>query len=264
MINNIIKEAKKYSGDWIVTAVIAGVFIVYLELAPAYMRDFKLSDSSIQHPFTTHQMVNDTKLYFLVFVVPVFIMLMICFVKYRKNMHQLVHLGHVTFLALTLNFVLTGFITDILKMWISRPRPDFIARCIPLPNTPFDVFVNVDSCTQTNHFLLNDGFKSCPSGHSSLSMSGCVFLCLWLNGQYKLYDRSKPIYAQLLSWSYILVAFFVGISRSLDYRHHVEDILFGLLIGAITAYVIYFKYFPGLNDEDSNLPRENKQSILPN
>lgn len=263
MLQNLVKEGKKYSKDWIVTAVIGGVFIVYLELAPAYMRDFKLNDSSIQHRFATHQIINDIKLYFLVFVVPVIIMLVVALAKYNSNMYQLIHLSHITFLAFCLSFVLTGFVTDVLKMWISRPRPDFIARCIPMANTPEDVFINVDSCTQKNKFLLNDGFKSCPSGHSSLAMAGCVFLCLWLNGQFKLYNKAKPLHLQLLSWSYILVGLFIAISRSLDYRHHTEDIMLGLFIGGVTSYLIYFKYFPDLSDEESNLPREETTTILP-
>lgn len=263
MLQSLVREAKKYSKDWIVTIVIACVFIVYLELAPAYLRDFKLNDSTIQHSFTTHQIITDIRLYFLVFLIPVAVMAITVFSKYRYNMYQMSHLVHVSFLSMLMAFVLTGFITDVLKIWISRPRPDFLARCVPLPNTPVDVYVNIDSCSQTNKFILNDGFKSCPSGHSSLSMCGCLFLCLWLNGQFKLFDRTKPIHLQLLSWSYILMALFIAISRSLDYRHHVEDIMFGLLIGGGCAYTIYFKYFPGLSDEECNLPRENNSDILP-
>ncbi|EGV65416.1 phosphatidate phosphatase [Yamadazyma tenuis] len=253
------KEIKKYAGDWITAGVVAGVFTLYLELAPAHARQFQINDPKISHSFANPQIINDTKLYLLVFVIPV---LILTIVSYLKAGTRFVKTAHLSILGLFLSFVLTGFLTDLLKIWISRPRPDFMSRCLPKEGTPLDKYVSLEVCTQTSYFLLNDGLKSCPSGHSSLSMSGALFLCLWLNGQFKLFNSNKPLWMQLSSWSYVLVALFVAISRHIDYRHHVEDILLGLLIGGSCSYYVYFRYFPALGSSESDLSLD-EVSVLP-
>lgn len=258
MLTTAVKEVKKYASDWYTAAIIAGVFILYLELAPAHARQFMINDPKISHSFANPQIVNDTKLYVLVFVIPV---LLISLISYLKAPAKFIKLAHVTILGLFISFVITGFITDLLKIWISRPRPDFVTRCIPKSSTPLNTYVSLEVCTQENRFLLNDGLKSCPSGHSSLSMSGALFFCLWVQGQFKLF-HSKSLWKQLLGWSYILVALFIAISRHIDYRHHVEDIVFGLCIGGITSGIIYFKYFPSLWSQECDLVLD-EVNVLP-
>lgn len=253
------REFKRYSKEWITILVIATVFIMYLELAPAHARQFQINDPKITHSFANPQIVNDFKLYVLVFVIPSAI---IAGISYMKKPDGFIKLVHISMLGLIGSFVITGFITDLLKIWISRPRPDFVTRCQPASSTPLDTYVSLEVCTQENHFLLNDGLKSCPSGHSSLSMSGALFLCLWINGQYKLFNKTSPLYIQLLSWSYILVGLFIAISRHLDYRHHVEDIVFGLIIGGVVSYIMYFRYFNDLTSENSDAPLE-ETPVLP-
>ena len=77
-------------------------------------------------------------------------------------------------------------------MSVGRPRPDLIARCMaPLGSTDHLQYglSTVEICTNTNIFQLNDGFKSFPSGHSSLSFAGLGFLSLYLAGKMHLWDK---------------------------------------------------------------------------
>lgn len=253
------RELKRHATDWITILIIASVFILYLEFAPAHSRQFQINDPKISHSFANPQIVNDFKLYVLVFIIPSII---IVTVSYMKKPQDFIKLTHISMLGLVASFIITGFITDLLKIWISRPRPDFITRCQPDSSTPLDTYVSLEVCTQENQFILNDGLKSCPSGHSSLSMSGGLFLCLWISGQLKSFNKTSPLYIQFLSWGYILVALFIAISRHLDYRHHVEDIIFGLIIGGVVSYTIYFRYFNDLTSEKCDSPLE-ENPVLP-
>lgn len=67
-------------------------------------------------------------------------------------------------------FVITG----ALKNATGKPRPDLIDRCQPRPGSedaPVFGLSNSTICTQVNHAILKDGFRSFPSGHSSSELS---------------------------------------------------------------------------------------------
>lgn len=88
------------------------------------------------------------------------------------------HRVHVTILGLAISIILTAFITDVIKNAAGRPRPDLIARCKPKAQVPENKLVTIDICTETDHHILHDGWRSFPSGHSSLAFSGLGFFAL--------------------------------------------------------------------------------------
>lgn len=88
------------------------------------------------------------------------------------------HPAHVTILGLVISLILSSFLTDVVKNTVGRPRPDLIARCKPAKNTPEHALVTIDICTETDHHVLHDGWRSFPSGHSSFAFSGLGYLAL--------------------------------------------------------------------------------------
>ena len=67
-------------------------------------------------------------------------------------------------------FVITG----ALKNATGKPRPDLIARCLPRVGSadpPVFGLSNSTICTQADHAILKDGFRSFPSGHSSCKLA---------------------------------------------------------------------------------------------
>lgn len=100
-------------------------------------------------------------------------------------------------LGLALAIALALLITDGLKNFIGKPRPDMLERCgvtresIAAAATGPAGLVTWDACT--NRFNngaggftesdVRDGFRSWPSGHSSTSFAGLGYLCVFL-GKY--------------------------------------------------------------------------------
>jgi diacylglycerol diphosphate phosphatase/phosphatidate phosphatase len=72
--------------------------------------------------------------------------------------------------------------TDVrLQITVGRPRPDFFERCRLPPGTTNPEFglATWHYCTRTE--LLQEGFRSFPSGHSSFAWTGMWFLVLYLS-----------------------------------------------------------------------------------
>ena len=63
---------------------------------------------------------------------------------------------------------------------VGRPRPDLFDRCQPpadLTENPLHSLTSWTVCTRTD--LLQDGFRSFPSGHASFSAAGMWYLILY-------------------------------------------------------------------------------------
>ena len=84
-------------------------------------------------------------------------------------------------MGLALGLATTLFLTEGLKDVIGKPRPDLLARCNLDPATVqqyalggegsqfplWNLLVSSTACRQPSTSMLNDGFASFPSGHSS-------------------------------------------------------------------------------------------------
>lgn len=259
---------KRSVGDWATVLVLLFAFFVFLEPAEPYFRDFSLLDKSLQHPFTVSERVTDNQLYAISVLVPLAAILGVTF--YKKTTSSLnnvgtLHLLNVSILGLFVSLSVNGCVTDILKNWIGRPRPDFLARCGAPTNTPLNTLQTVGICTAPlGKMYLTDGMKSTPSGHLSISASGLVYLQVWLVGQLLLAASKK---AHVILWVAVslplLLACYIALLRSQDYRHHFFDLVLGLTVGTSVALLSYSRYFPLVKGERPDLPRGDQEETLP-
>lgn len=236
MINQYLRSNtfKKYVPDWISVGVLLIVFFYIVEPAKPFFRQFKLSDPTLQHPFATVERVSDNQLYFWSAIVPSIVIIAVHIS--RKNS---IHILNLSLLGLWTSLSVNGVITDILKNLIGRPRPDFIARCGANSNVPLDQYIDISYCSSPlGQVYLLDGMKSTPSGHSLISFSGLLFLSLWLGSQF----QCKPIVGNIITCSPILLAFYIALSRTQDYRHHFLDIVMGGSIGIVIASISFIRY----------------------
>ena len=153
------------------------------------------------------------------------------------------------FLGLVLSQALAFVITQALKTACGKPRPDVIDRCQPNVTqdpTPFGLS-NYTIC-QGDPEILKDGFRSWPSGHSSSSFAGLLYISLWIGGKLHIMDNRGEVWKTMVVMVPILAATLVCVSRIMDARHHPFDVITGGLLGAACATVSYRQYFPSLSE----------------
>lgn len=163
----------------------------------------------------------------------------------------------VTYLPFAISLILTGFLTDVVKNAVGRPRPDLIDRCHPSPGTKQNVLVNIEVCTTAEGHKLQDGWRSFPSGHSSFSFAGLGFLSLFLAGQLHTFHHpigGRDLGRALLCLSPIIAATLIAISRCEDYRHDVYDVCVGSVLGMSVAYWSYRRHWPRLSSPRCHEP----------
>ena len=182
-------------------------------------------------------------------------------------------------LGFAMTIVITGCITELGKNLVGRPRPDFLARCKPtqssIQSTKYhNLLVDHTICSTpiTSHTLA-DGFKSFPSGHSSMAFSGLTFLAWYIRSfftaimrkltcaVYEQVPDEEPIRLEegldheaeevpqhlvlsslVLPLVPVILAAYISVSRLMDYRHHPTDILAGTILGASVATAVYHVY----------------------
>lgn len=270
MVVSYIKgqQFKKYLGDWLVAIGLILYFFLVAEHAKPFERQFLITDITISHPFAIKERVTGIECMLLASLIPLGLIITISLYKAttsRSAKQEFVHNLQVAILGLFISLSINGVVTDILKNWVANLRPDFLARCVPRPGTKTTVLVGLEVCTAPlGERILIDGLRSTPSGHSSISFSGLLYLSYWLFGQFKLTTERTPIWKPLLCGTPILLASYIALSRTQDYRHHFGDIFFGSLLGIFFASFSYFRYFNNFASEDLDKPVDQEPiAILP-
>lgn len=225
---------------------------IYLEtLTLPAKRPFSLTDIDISYPFIEQEKYPDSTLFLFCILGPFVLMsILTLFDKINGKFHRF----YKTTSCFSFAVALTSFVTTFLKKRLAKLRPDFLARCKPNVDISKakDLMYSENICSAPyGEFLLNDGYKSCPSGHSSMSMCGMVFLSLWLYVTYG--KRSKNGLISVMCFTPLLLAVDVATSRIYDFKHGYFDILFGSFIGIACTIVsiIYIEF--DLKDEPDNI-----------
>jgi len=195
-----------YALDWIVIllgGVVGGVFSI---ITPN-KRPFSLLDADISFPFVTKEKISTATLIICGLAVPVVVIFIVAILLvpgptvskstpksliWRRRLWEL----HAGWMGLGLSLSAAFLITGGMKNLFGKPRPDLLARCQPdLPNASqyalggfsstqggFQGFslVSAAICWNADKSILNDGFRSFPSGHSSFSSAGLIYLSLFI------------------------------------------------------------------------------------
>lgn len=250
---SLLSPILKWRISDLVTFVILGLSYIGVWKIEPFEREFMLSDVRLQHHYTEVQQVSNTMLFVYSCVIP-FVIIAICGVSLNRRLR--VYKTFVALLGLILSVITTAVLTDALKNYIGRHRPDFIARCQPLEDAPTDVYVLAkDVCTTTDMDRLHDGFRTTPSGHSLISFAGLHYLTLWLMGQFIVGDPLVGSWRVILCFVPTLGAALIALTRTQDYRHHFVDIFIGSLIGIFLSWWNYFRLYPWYSSPKSYNPK---------
>lgn len=193
-----------YIFDWVI--IIAAVAVGgVLSLVSPNMRPFALNNSQISFPFSEHEMVPAWLMFVIGCVAPAVIIFFIAIVLvpgptvpkstpksliWRRKLWE----WHTGWLGLALALASAFLITQGMKNLFGKPRPDLLSRCDPDLEKRDDFalggFLQISAgdfrmysaaiCRQTDKAKLDDGFRSFPSGHSSFSSSGLIYLSLFI------------------------------------------------------------------------------------
>lgn len=239
--------------EWLTASALIFLWFVSERAAP-FTREFIISDPTINHSHVTVERVSSEACILYTIIIPFFALIGLSAIMAPRPQDR------VKFMSITLSTFLiaaffNGFITNFLKIYMGRHRPDFIARCIPSKRAPIDKYVTIEVCTNEDLDFILEGMKSTPSGHSSTAFVGLVFFCLWTYGQINAYKTYGSKASKLLfSFFPLLLAVYIALSRTEDYRHHFIDIILGTLLGSSIAYFFYRKEFPRVNHKTSHIP----------
>ncbi|ODV95140.1 hypothetical protein PACTADRAFT_49888 [Pachysolen tannophilus NRRL Y-2460] len=240
--------------DAIFCGLLILIFILNWNYNPGpFQRQFFINDLTISHPFAEHERVPVFALFFASFGIPFAVVTLVSLI-FTPRQHK-VYVLYVSLLGLFLSLFTTDLITEFLKCWIGRHRPDFLARCVVKEGTPENTMVFAkDVCTTDNIAILLDGFKTTPSGHSSTSFSGLGFLSLWLCGQFLVSHVDTGSWRTIVCGIPAFGACYIALSRTEDYRHHFVDVILGSVLGCIMAWWSYRRIFPKITDDYCYLP----------
>ncbi|XP_029285991.1 phospholipid phosphatase 2b [Cottoperca gobio] len=120
-------------------------------------------------------------------------------------------------------------LTDLAKFTIGRPRPNFMAVCVPKVCTGYMQEINCTGKPQD----VTESRLSFYSGHSSFGMYCMLFLALYV--QARLVAKWARLLRPTIQFFLVAFAVYVGYTRVSDYKHHWSDVLVGLLQGALVA-----------------------------
>ncbi|KAK3941860.1 PAP2-domain-containing protein [Diplogelasinospora grovesii] len=196
-----------YVFDWAILVIAAVVGYVLGNITPN-KRPFSLEDRDISFPFTVHETVPTWLLVMCSTVAPIVIVAIISLIfvpgstvprgtpkslVWKRKLWEL----HAGWLGLALSLVAAWFITNGMKNLFGKPRPDLISRCQPdLANLSKYIvggiansssngqLVSGDICKNPDKYILDDGFRSYPSGHSSSSAAGLIYLSLFIASKF--------------------------------------------------------------------------------
>lgn len=269
--------------DWIVIFVSVFVF-QRLGKIDGHRQRSSLADILLQYSYTGSSTVPNYALIILSVILPTLsIFLWTVFTEHRirgaKGSLNL-RLWHLqsSLLGLALSISLSQVITNLFKITVGRPRPDLISRCVPAAGSTDASLYGLSTCeicTQMSPSLLQDVFRSFPSGHSSMSFSGLAYLgiylwivsshssnfsALFLASRLQLFDQRSDGWKWFAVMLPLFGASLVAISRIMDNRHHAFDVFFGSAVGILTSFVACYQFFPGFNCESVYVSRlDNKQ-----
>ncbi|KAI2629367.1 acid phosphatase/Vanadium-dependent haloperoxidase [Xylaria nigripes] len=203
-----------YVFDWLIMVAVGVVGLILGNVTPN-KRPFSLLDANISFPVTQHETVPTGLLLTLSVGVPAAVIIIIAFIFvpgrtvpegtpssliWKRKLWEL----HIGWLGLALSSIAAWIITQGMKNLFGKPRPDLLSRCMPdaanftryivgfsspVLNDALGVsytgqLVSANICKNPDKAFLDDGFRSYPSGHSSSSAAGLIYLAFFIASKF--------------------------------------------------------------------------------
>ncbi|KAK6484519.1 phospholipid phosphatase 3 [Huso huso] len=229
--------------------ILAGLPFLIIETSTIkpYQRGFYCNDESIRYPYKNGDTISDGVLSAAGILITLLSIIIgecyrICYLK--ESSRSFINNLYISTLYKQVGVFIFGCaisqsFTDIAKVSVGRMRPHFLAVCKPDFTT-----INCSLGYIDNYSCLGDeskiqeARKSFFSGHASFSMYTMLYLTFYLQSRFTW--RGARLLRPLLQFTLIMMAFYTGLSRVSDHKHHPTDIMAGFAQGALVAYCIVF------------------------
>ncbi|XP_071984752.1 phospholipid phosphatase 3 isoform X2 [Engystomops pustulosus] len=240
-----------------VLLIFLDLFCLIVALAPAvvtnctsailpYHRGFFCSDQGIRHEFKKSTISVPLLLALGVLVAMVSIIVGEFFRIYylKERSYSFIQNPYVSALYKQVGCFIFGCaisqsFTDIAKVSIGRLRPHFIEVCDPdFTQINCSLGYIQDYKCRGVESKVTEARKSFFSGHASFSMYTMLYLVFYLQSRFTW--RGARLLRPLLQFTLLMMAFYTGLSRVSDHKHHPSDVLAGFVQGALVAYCIVF------------------------
>jgi len=153
----------------------------------------------------------------------------------------------VVLLAFLEALVFTLFLTEFIKRFVGRKRPNFFAMCdyqgyqSAIASKPYNLteYFNLtasnvpgklSNCRATAKWI-QEAQYSFPSGHSSTIWCSMSFLGIYSIYLFHYYTHKNNMAKGLVGMLFFFVAVLISCTRPRDYWHNFDDILAGAVIG---------------------------------
>lgn len=243
-----VVSALSYFVDWLTYVVMLWFAITWGSFVTPLKIDFSVRDVTIMHKYVPENETYAPVWYLLIMVMlwPLLLIAVCCYLYLRnKNKERMLWDIHQAVLGSFGAIVSQLLLVVVIKNTAGIPRPDFISRCKPDYNIVLDLQLATEIvCMEPDKTLLDEGFRSFPSGHSSTVFASQTFLALFLIGKTKMDASHYFSWKILVSVLYPLtVGLKISFSRIADNRHRIGDVVVGDMIGLLSGLGFYFLYF---------------------
>ncbi|XP_063795365.1 phospholipid phosphatase 3 isoform X3 [Pseudophryne corroboree] len=213
-----------------------------------YHRGFYCDDESIKYPSKSGETINDIMLSVVGIIISILAIILGEFFRIyylKAKSHSFIRNPYVSALYKQVGCFLFGCaisqsFTDIAKVSIGRLRPHFLDICDPdftRLNCTVGNYIEEYTCRGPPS-KVTEARKSFFSGHASFSMYTMLYLVFYLQSRFTW--RGARLLRPLLQFTLLMMAFYTGLSRVSDHKHHPTDVLAGFAQGALVAYCIVF------------------------
>jgi membrane-associated phospholipid phosphatase len=161
---------------------------------------------------------------------------------YIKN-YFLIFLGLLIGLGQVILF--TQCITNTTKNVLARPRPIFFDQCdyqfYHSNMTAYNELTTFNKLGDYTNCKINDpdSVRSFPSGHASTSFAGLMFAFYMIRFIFNTHENFHVNIGNVLSIAPLYLAGWISITRVQDMKHHVDDVLGGVLIGVFVSVWVW-------------------------
>lgn len=238
-----LHTAWSYGVDWSIYLFFAAISIILGRLfQPTH--EYFVQDVRLQYSYRKDETFPIWQLVTLCIIVPPFLFLGVSVLDGCKTTRLRIFWD--TFMALTAlcgSMAAQILIVCVIKNSVGLPRPDFLARCEPGVDYGR---ATIDDCTGRNYRLIDEGFRTFPSGHSSTAFAAMTMVSMFSAGKLQAFDHRGMSPKLAFALAPMVLACAIAASRIRDNRHFLSDTIAGGVIGAGSSWWFYRQYFPSV------------------